>query len=384
MKRKAAVAEAKTPKALTPRSPDTKYLGFETQWATMPAPDARSSALTRAFAWYNYFCDAKEAKKFTIEWMSRDQFSATDTRRLARSADRSFPTTLGWLCRMNLMGWALDDRERVYIADTIQRLMSETAPEAETAEADAPARPNIQDHLREKMLEAGGEIESMFDRMIAAGARMSADYKPMNVLREYNVAPQMVSEISAHWQTVCQELTAAAQGRDADLVEGYSNFTRIQLRNMVKFAEQVIADCAGYVQVKKVERKPRKKKPVSPERLTARFKFLRECPDLGLKSVPVTDLVNAQEAWLYDVKRRKLIHVLPEALVGSFSVKGSSLIGFDPTASVRKTLRKPAEQIRALMAAGAPAARKVFKDIKSTETKFNGRGNADIIILRAR
>jgi hypothetical protein len=194
----------------------------------------------------------------------------------------------------------------------------------------------------------------------------------------------MVGEIAQHWRQVAAELQEAAQGRDPDLVEGYRRFNKIQLRNMIRFAEQVTADCASYVQVKKVERKPRKKKPVSPEKLTARFKYLREFAELGLKSVPVTDLVDAQEAWLYDTKRRKLIYVVHEDILGSFSVKGSGLIGFDTTKSVRKTLRKPKEQIKSLMAGGAPAARKVFKEIRSTETKFNGRGNPDMIILKVR
>jgi hypothetical protein len=31
-----------------------------------------------------------------------------------------------------------------------------------------------------------------------------------------------------------------------------------------------------------------------------------------------------------------------------------------------------------------PNARKFFKEIKATDTKFNGRGNDSLIILRAR
>jgi hypothetical protein len=51
--------------------------------------------------------------------------------------------------------------------------------------------------------------------------------------------------------------------------------------------------------------------------------------------------------------------------------------------TVQKTLRKPAEQIKKLLSSGKPAARKVFKEIKATETKFNGRGSEDTIILKA-
>jgi hypothetical protein len=224
----------------------------------------------------------------------------------------------------------------------------------------------------------------MYDEMIQAGAKMSADYKPMTILRGINVAPQMVGEIAEPWRQRLDELETVIQGRDADLVEGYGNFGRLQLKNLVKFSEQVIADCASYVQIKKTERAPRKKKAVSPEKLTARFKYLREFPELGLVSEPVTRLVGAQEAWLYDTKKRKLIYVTADTHLGSFTIKGSAVIGFDTTNSLQKTLRKPAEQIRALLQGGVAQHRKYFRDIRATETRFNGRGNENLILLKIR
>jgi len=199
-----------------------------------------------------------------------------------------------------------------------------------------------------------------------------------------NVAPQMVGEIAEQWKTRLEELNLAIGGKDAQLVEGYSNFGKLQLKNLVKFAEQVVADCGSYVQIKKTERAPRKKKPVSPEKLTARFKYLREFEELKIKSEPVTKLVNAQEAWFYDTKKRKLIYVIADTHAGSFTVKGSSLIGFDSANSVQKTLRKPAEQIKSLLQGGVAQHRKYFKDIKATEVKFNGRGNENLILLKIR
>ena len=51
--------------------------------------------------------------------------------------------------------------------------------------------------------------------------------------------------------------------------------------------------------------------------------------------------------------------------------------------STLETLRKPAEQIRAVTGGRKPAARKSFGEIKATETKYNGRGNNNLIILWA-
>jgi hypothetical protein len=94
--------------------------------------------------------------------------------------------------------------------------------------------------------------------------------------------------------------------------------------------------------------------------------------------------VGANEAWLYDSKKRKLIYVVAVSHAGTFTVKGSALVGFDPTNSLQKTLRKPAEQIKALLQGGVAQHRKYFKDIKSTEVKYNGRGNENLVLLKIR
>ena len=247
----------------------------------------------------------------------------------------------------------------------------------------AVARLTIQDHLREKVSECCGELEGMFDDFVVAGAKMSADFKPIALMRGMNISPNMVGTVSAVWELRLAEFTEVLEGTDADLVEGYSHLSKIQLRQCVKFCETVINDCNSYVQLKKVERKPRAKKAVSPEKLTRKFKFLKEFEELGLKSEPATRLVNATEAWLYDTAKRKLIHVMSDSHIGTFTIKGSAIAGFDTLTTVQKTLRKPAEQIKAVMSGGKPAMRKEFATIKATETKFNGRGNENLIILKA-
>jgi len=202
-------------------------------------------------------------------------------------------------------------------------------------------------------------------------------------MRGMNISPNMTGTVSAVWELRLAEFTEVLAGTDADLVEGYSHLTKIQLRNCVKFCETVINDCNSYVQLKKVERKPRTKKAISPEKLTRNFKFLREFDELKLKSEPVTKLVNASEAWLYDSAKRKLIHVMADSHIGTFTVKGSAIVGFDAQTTVQKTLRKPAESIKSVTGGGKPAARKAFAEIKATETKWNGRGNDNLIILWA-
>ena len=389
----------KTAQALKPakplhiRSADTKYLGEEPTWKFQPETERRVSRLASAFNWYNYYLGKKEVKEFVADWLDRHEDK--NAKAFRSVPEQSIHSTLGWMCRMNTMGLDLTEHELLYIENQVSELLSKNKPAKKLsaqaqASADAKAeqqaetaRVTIQDRLREKVSDCAGEIEGMFDEFVVAGAKMSADYKPITLIRGMNIAPQMVGTIVDHWKRRVAEFEDVLEGKDAQLVEGYSPWTKTQIKNFVKFAEQVIADCGNYVQIKKVERKPRAKKAVSPEKQASKFKFLKEFPELKLMSESPAKLVGSSEAWVYDTKKRKLIHVVADQHLGTFSVKGSAIVGFDTGGTNQKTLRKPAEQIKALLAGGKPAQRKYFKEIKATETKYNGRGNENLIILKA-
>jgi len=371
-------------KLLNPKSADVKYTGSEPAWKLVLTDGDRTSAMLKAFTWYNYHYGKKDAKDMIAHWLEHND-RLQDAKLIRGIPDSQIRSTTAWVCRMNLIGLALSEHELSVINSQIADMMriKQEVVKVVSEEETTQARLTIQDHLRERMSECAGELEGMFDDFLQQGAKLTAEFKPMTQIRGRNVAPQMIGTISAIWKDRLAEFEETVEGRNADLVEAYSHLSKIQLRNCVKFCELVINDCASYVQIKKVERKPRAKKAISPEKLSSKFKYLKDFAELKLVSQAPASLVNASEAWLYDTKKRKLIHVLADAHVGSFTIKGTSIVAFDAVNSSQKTLRKPAEQIKSVVSVGKPAARKVYKDIKSTEIKFNGRGNENLIILKS-
>ena len=380
------MAKSNEIKRLNPKGAETKYVGFEPEWKFQPTEENRVSSFANAFQWYNYHYGKKDAKDMLCHYLEHNH-RPKDARLMRGIPDSQIRVTPAWVCRMTLLGLVLNDHEQSIIDDQISQMLK-AKQEIRRAQADvdadtAVAKLTIQDHLREKISECCGELEGMFDDFIVAGAKMSADFKPIALMRGMNISPNMVGAVSAVWELRLAEFNEVIEGEDADLVEGYSHLTRLQLRNCVKFCETVINDCNSYVQLKKVERKPRAKKAVSPERQSVKFKYLKEFTELGLKSENPAKLVNSSEAWLYDTAKRRLIHVMADSHVGTFTVKGSAIVGFDALTTVQKTLRKPQEQLKMIMTAGKPQARREFSNIKATEVKFNGRGNPNLIILRA-
>ena len=369
-------------KPLNHKSPDTKYVGLEPTWKLQPTED-RFATLTRAFNWYGYFYGKKEAKEFLANYL--DAHNRTkDAKKIRATPDSQIRMTAGWLCRMAMMGLQLDEHEQIKLDNLIAELLAIKEQKVEEV-SDEPATPRltIQDRLREKVSECLGEIDGQFDEFIAAGAKLNADYKPVSLMRSMNIAPQMVSEIREVWARKLIEFEEVVAGKDADLVKAYDYMTKTQLKACVKFCELVLSDCGAYVQIKKVERKPRKVKPVSPEKKAAKFKICLEFAELKLKSLPAAQLVDKSEAWLYDTKKRKLIHIVADEYTKTFTVKNNAVIGFSTVETLQKTVRKPAETIKAIGAAGKPAARKIFKDLSTTETAWNARGTENLVILRS-
>lgn len=373
----------KTVKLLNPRSSDTNVMGGEPAWRAQPT-EYRTSALSKAFSWYNYFYGKKDAREMIVNYLESQDRKA-DVRALKSIPDSAIRLTTGWLCRMKMVGLQLDEHEQIKLDNSLKEILTskqEVKVESEPA-LDTPARPNIQDRLREKVGECAAELDAMFDEFVTSGAKMSADFKPIMVIRGMNVAPQMINEIANRWKRKLAEFEETVEGRDPLLVEAYSYLTKVQLRNCVKFCETVINDCGAYVQIKKVERKPRKVKAVPPEKRAAKFKCALEFAELKLKGLPAANLVDKSEAWLYDTKKRKLIHLVADSHTQAFTVKNNSVIGYSTVETQQKTVRKPADVVRAIQAAGKPAARKIFKDLSTTETPWNARGTENLLVLKA-
>jgi hypothetical protein len=102
---------------------------------------------------------------------------------------------------------------------------------------------------------------------------------------------------------------------------------------------------------------------------------------LGITSAKAFDLVGAEQVWLFNTKTRKLAVYTSESTKG-MTVKGTTLQNWSPEKSKQKTLRKPEEQIKDLMASGKVKLRTFLDNIKSKEQDVNGRINIDTIILK--
>jgi hypothetical protein len=363
------------------------HTGSEPLFAAQPDLDRRPVALMRAFNWYSSHFGRKEAKEMMASYADYTGQTAL-VKHLRRVDDREVMTTLGWLARLAQRGLELTEAEKATLNSELNRLVKTTAKAIEVEKEEKPQsnRPNVQEIMREKASEAAGEFEGVLDEFVMGEITSLPQGRIISTLSEKNILPQHISILTEVWSKKIKEFELAYSGKDQSLTEGYSNFTKTQLKNLIKFCEAVVADLNGYASVKKAASKPRLRKAVPVEKIVSKLKYLKTFEDpaakLKLESVHPSKLHGASEAWVYDTSKRKLHHYVADEYSKTFTVKGNTLLGFDTAASEVKTLRKPGEQIKEVMGS-KPAARKYFKDIKAVSTTPNGRFNEQMIILKA-
>ena len=263
---------------------------------------------------------------------------------------------------------------------------------AKKEEAEGEEKPkkvvNIQEIMREKADEALGDVEALFDEFIIANypKDFSVEKKVVGALSSRNVLPQHIAPAIKRYQRLLDEYLEVQGGKDEQLNEGYSNLGKMQVRYAINVIEQIIAEFNGYISLKQATKKVRAKKAVPVEKVVAKLKYCKEFKDDALKielvGLSPVKLHQCAEAWVYDTAKRKMHHYVADDYSKCLMVKGNTIIGFDKKESGMKTLRKPVEQIKALMGS-KPAARKYFKEIKAVEAVPNGRFNTGMIILKA-
>jgi hypothetical protein len=176
----------------------------------------------------------------------------------------------------------------------------------------------------------------------------------------------------------------------AQLKEGYAHLKKADIKKFRTAIEELMLALDFIIDQAKATRKPRKAKPKSADKLVEKLKYAKTDPKYSLASVNPVDIIGANELWVFNTKTRKLgkyvaSNIDPKGMKREgtgLSVKGTTIIGFDETASIQKTLRKPEEQLKAFKAAGKVALRKFLDEIKTTDTKLNGRCNPDTILLK--
>jgi len=166
------------------------------------------------------------------------------------------------------------------------------------------------------------------------------------------------------------------------LAEGYETYSKAQIKELTDFYKR-LHDAIDIMKAEqKQNRAVRKPKVKSAQELVKKLKFKSSDGDFGIASVNPSEIIDATALVVFNTKNRKLgIYYADDH--AQFKVKGTTLQHFSEIRSLQKTVRKPEEILPNWKKVTKHKLKAQFGYLKTTETKMNGRFNADTIILKA-
>ena len=332
--------------------------------------------LMRALNYYNSAYENKDKRKWFMSYVGKksEEFDSL--------SDWEF-RSVGTLIRLKQREQPLQDKDLQFIEDSIKELRLKAKGDKKVSalkgvQKEKESKPTIQDRFTESASEHAGEIHGLIDNFIT----MDEDIDVAAYLKSYQVSAQVSKLIPQHFNKMIAELEEVIEGKDKQLVEGYSNIKKTKLKKLVNQLKSIEDACAQQVVSAKAARKPTVRKvKVKPAAVVAKnVKYMKEFAELKISSVAPEMLVESKEVWIYNTKYKK-IQVYRAIGDGVMTVKGTSLIGYEVATSGAKTIRKP-EIVTGYVNMTKRTLAQEFKSLTTKEAAVNGRINQECIILK--
>ena len=348
-----------------------------------------------AMAWYRLESSAKELKPKVIDWMGRQGCTKEDISAFKKTKDNRCGMTMGAVAACLIKGMPSvrdefnDGRDTaVWLRARINEVIEQGRDDLDDSDTVVEVKkdvyvPSIQERLREVSLGMTEEIETAIETFQTDPETFDPKaFKVLNLLKAKQAKAAHARIIRDFYARNLTELLELASGKaDEQLKEGYSHRSKKQIKSFIAFLQEIESACNMLMQEAKVNKKPRAKKAVSKDKIIAKLKYKKSDEPLKLVSINPADIIGAQELWIFNSKTRKLGKYVA-AEFQELGIKGTTITGFNEIKSVQKTLRKPAEQIKAFKEAGKVVLRKFLEEINAVDTKMNGRINEEIMLLK--
>jgi hypothetical protein len=308
----------------------------------------------------------------------------------------------------NISSMSKEDKELLEIPEFLKKLSKEqpqneksstvvqdqkfipitTFQEKETEVVKSKPKIDIQAKIKEHTQNYYIDIKDIIDQM-TENEKTESVYE---YCKEHNIAltycGKLLELVNEYKQEPCIGLQARTVRQDErteeqqDLYEAYHSFNTKEMNSMIAVFDQAVSDIERWATIKQGEKKARKPRAISVERMIKKLQYKQADERYKLQSIDPILIPRCQMVWVFNTKTRKLTQYNAVGRNG-IMVKGTTLKDYDTDMSVSKTVRKPDQVLSKLLNTdGKIAMRNIWNTLTTTETKANGRINSDTIILK--
>jgi len=339
--------------------------------APVVTQDEYRTSLMKALGYYNLNMDNSERAKVVLNYLKKTNKQYYDV--LSKAPDYEF-LSIGSLITILNKGEYLSDKDKQGIQDKLDSLY-ECYSYVKPEEDPRPKAPviSIEKRVIDAARAASEDIDYAIDKFIHSKVW---DFNTKAHLLSNNVSGMVAKKIGDYYKLNVDEIDEALEGKDEQLVEGYSFLTRIELKRFRAAIQSIVDDCAQHqVTVKK----PRIVKAKPPAVIVKKLKYMFKHDLLNLKSINPADIVGAKELWCYNIKYRKLVAYVADDS-DNLSVKGTTIINYSIAKSWSWTLRNPEKFFKDL-SFSKKNLNIAAKALTTKPTVPNGRINEETILL---
>lgn len=317
----------------------------EPKWDQLTTPT--KIQLASALNFYNVNADEKVKQKYALAWIAKNAPEALD--RAKKAPTYMFGGPVPSLMRMQSRGLIISAEHM----EVIQKWVANIGPRAEETAEEKPKPVKI----KKVVVDANMAIlDDVLDAAIAGEKPVPVfeGDKPMTVVLAY----------------LKEQLDVIKQDDKA-----YPKHMKAWFNDVLKRAQ-------GVQVVTKTKRvmKPRVRK-IDPVKMTKNVKYLKRCDDLKIDGLKPMNIIGKKKVYLFDTKYRRLTRLVSSSEQG-FMFSGTSYQNIDLEKSVSKTLRKPADVLKAGM--GIRELDRAFGLVKAKENSLTGqRSNDNLLIIQA-
>lgn len=383
-------------------------------------------------SWYYEHFKPADLYAYVPKWMEDNDYSKEEVKAVKAAPGRALSITASIVARMDMMGAPREHKLEaehweslpgtggqlksaiVFLQKRIEEAIEEgrkhlvEKQEVQKEEDKKVAKPvlTIQDRILMQAHAACEEVDLWLDQYVTDPKKWKLDGFDVKAhFLKNKITQAHARKIKDIFKPELDEIVewhnmpTAAQLKKMDehtvdmweqLKEGYAHRDKKYMATWLKALEKIMQACDMIIESAKATRRPRKAKVYSAEKLVQKMKFKKQDDKYSLVSINPADIIYANELWVFNTKTRKIGKYVakdpdPQKMQrpgSGLQVKGTTITGFHEEESIQKTLRKPAEQLKEFKSAGKVALRKFMDDIKTTDTKLNGRCNPDTVLLK--
>lgn len=338
---------------------DMKYLGKEPEFSEI---DLTMSDIIRSYNWYNYFKEFDDSKKYIADYCA--------AKGMKISISRHNVSSYGWLARMITRGARVDDSSKKKLEDYINGLKSQ---KTDTVQDTQPVEVEVKNTNR---------LELWMPDFEEALDNFKSPFNAYNYLTARNVPQMYAKQLMEHYTEVRNEVHAAYNKEDEDLVFAYKIHTRAELKAMLTFLNNLVSDCEKYLGNVKKDRKPRKKKTKSVDSLLKYVKYQKTDDDLKIASEDPSKIIGASTLYVINTRYKTLTMFVAKDDNG-LTMNRTAVANYDETKSVTKRIGRKISAVIDSINNGTKRSRaKILTDIKSDPIKLAERINENCILMK--